>query len=314
MDVLSDVLTSLRPRSTVFAMTELAAPWGMRAEPSAHAAFHVVLAGGCWLEVDGRPPEKASAGDVLLLAPGHGHILRDAPTSRAIPLAELHASGAFDSPRPAPPGAAVTRIVCGCFEFEDQRGELVVSALPPVVHLKEVGADVGPWLSHTIRLVSYESGVERPGAQMVVNRLCDALFVYVLRAVLADVPSERASWLRGVADDKIGASMRAMHERPADAWSVATLATRAKMSRSSFAARFLELVGETPMQYLTRWRLRRAADLIVNGDAGLAEIAARVGYESEAAFHKAFKREYGLGPGAYRRSRRAAPSEPRAVV
>jgi AraC family transcriptional regulator, alkane utilization regulator len=309
VDVLSDVLTSLRPRSTVFAMTELAAPWGMRSEPNDHAAFHVLLAGRCWLEVDGRAPVEANAGDVLLLAPGHGHILRDAPTSRAIPLRELRESGAFDRRIDASAGAAVTRIVCGCFEFEDQRGALVVGALPPVVHLKEVGADVGPWLSHTIRLVSYESSVERPGAQMVVNRLCDALFVYVLRAVLADAPVGRASWLRGVADDKIGASMRAMHERPAEAWSVATLATRARMSRSAFAARFLELVGETPMQYLTRWRLRRAADLIVTGDAGLAEIAARVGYESEAAFHKAFKREYGLGPGAYRKTRRAGDPE-----
>jgi AraC-like DNA-binding protein len=285
-------------------MTELAAPWGMRAEPNDHAAFHVILRGTCWFEIDGQPPVQASSGDVLLLAPGQAHVLRDALSTEPVGLAELRASGAFG--RAAPPGAAVTQIVCGCFEFEDQRGGLVVSALPPVVHLSEVGAEVGPWLSHTIRLVSYESGIERPGAQMVVNRLCDALFVYVLRAVLADLPTGRASWLRGVADDKVGAAMRAMHDKPADAWSVATLAARAKMSRSAFAARFTELVGETPMQYLTRWRLRRAADLIVAGEAGLAEIAARVGYESEAAFNKAFKRELGVGPGAYRRSRRTS--------
>ncbi|HVY49511.1 MAG TPA: cupin domain-containing protein, partial [Minicystis sp.] len=155
MDVLSDVLSSLRPKSTVFAMTELAAPWGMHAEPSEHPAFHVVLRGSCWLEVDGRAPAQAGGGDVLLLAPGHAHALRDARDTKTVPLAELRRSGAFERGRAAPPGAALTQIVCGCFEFEDRRGALLVSALPPVVHLRDVGADVGPWLSHTIKLVGY---------------------------------------------------------------------------------------------------------------------------------------------------------------
>jgi AraC-like DNA-binding protein len=311
MDVLSDVLGTLRLQSTVFASAELAPPWGIQAGPREHFAFHIVPRGHCWLEVDdGRAPVQVNAGDVVVLARGHGHTLRDSLASPARPIEELLAAGAFG---PASYGGATlrarggtTQIVCGCFRFDDLRGDLLLSALPTVIHTHEMASDVGPWLAHTVRLLAYESSGERPGAETVVSRLCDALFVYVIRAVLAGLQDDDASWLRALVAPQVGKALRLIHESPGEPWSVARLAARVGMSRSAFAERFARVVGESPMQYVMRWRLRKAATLLRAGDTGIAEVAARVGYESEAAFGKAFKRAMGVAPGAYRRSSRGS--------
>jgi AraC-like DNA-binding protein len=305
VDVLSDVLGTLRLHSTIFAHTEIPAPWGVRARGDDRWAFHLILRGTCWLEVDGLAPRQVSGGDVILLPRGQSHVLRDSRKTKPIPLEDLFASGMLDA-RPAN-GAATTQLVCGCFGFEDARAELLVSALPPLVHVKNLAEDLGPWLAHTVKLVSFETSGERPGGAIVVNRLCDALFVYVLRSALAELPEGRASWLRGVVDPQIGVALRVMHEAPEKAWTVGTLAAKVAMSRSAFAARFTSLVGETPMQYLTRWRVQKAASMLRASAHGIAQVAANVGYESEAAFNKAFKRSIGVAPGAYRRAARISP-------
>jgi AraC-like DNA-binding protein len=302
MDVLSDVLSTVRLQSVVFASAELPAPWGIRAEPREHFAFHIVARGRCWLEVDGGAPVHVSAGDVVVLARGHGHTLRDALDTPARPLGEMLASGAFAGPARDAPGS--THLVCGCFRFDDLRGDVLLSALPAVIHTHELASDAGPWLAQTVRLLAYESGGEHPGAETVVNRLSDALFVYVIRSVLARLPEGESSWLRALVEPQVGAALRLIHEDPSAPWSVATLAARVGMSRSSFAERFTRVVGESPMQYLTRWRLQKAAGLLRGGGQGIAEVASRVGYESDAAFNKAFKRSMGVTPGAYRRSLR----------
>ncbi len=305
MDVLSDILGSLRLDSGVFAHTELHAPWGIRAEGRPHVAFHILLRGSCWLEVDGREPAHVSVGDVILVAPGLGHTLRDALDTPPRTLQELAASGAFAPPSDGgrrTPGS--THLVCGRFQFSDPGAEILVSALPEVIHFGEMSR-VGPWLEHTLKLVGYESAGDRPGNDVVVNRLCDALFVYVVRAVIAEGGGRRASWLRGLSDPQVGTAMRRIHESPARPWSVAELARCATMSRSAFAARFGELVGETPMRYLAAWRVQKAAIQLRDSSTAIAEIACAVGYESEAAFNKAFKRHVGVTPGAYRKG--AAP-------
>lgn len=300
MDVLSDVLATLRLESTVFAHGALARPWGVRTEAHADFSFHIVADGGCVLEVDGQKPKEIGAGDVVIVARGYGHSLRDARTTRAMGLEEFLSTGGFATRTPAPGVTDATKLVCGCFQLEGLPDDPLLASLPPLMHARALVADVG-WLGETIKVLDRESTSDAPGAATVVNRLCDALFVYVLRRLLAELPREETSWLAALIDPHLGVALRAMHEKPADPWTVADLATRAGMSRSAFAAHFAKIVGEAPIEYLIRWRLRKAATMLRASTAGIAEIAANVGYDSEAAFSKAFKRSIGVTPGAFRR-------------
>jgi AraC-like DNA-binding protein len=308
MDVLSDLLGTIRLRSMVFAQTVLAPPWGISAGPSRQIAFHILARGHAWLEIDDREPLRVQEGNAVLLAPGRAHTLRDSLRTRPRPLSEWMESGAFsplsgDAGRGAEAGAL---LVCGCFRFEDEGSEALISALPPVIHSGELPGDVGPWVAQTIKLITAESAVQGPGTATVVDRLCDVLFVYLLRSYLSESAQRGPSLLRALADPPIGASLRLIHESPDKAWTVPSLAARVGMSRSAFAARFADAVGETPMRYLTLWRLRKAAGMLRAGRASIAEVAAHVGYDSEASFNKAFKRSMGVAPGVYRRASRGS--------
>jgi len=313
MDVLSDVLETVRVERGMLFQTELAAPWGIRAGSRDQVAFHVILRGHCWLSVDGvGDPLAVETGDVVVLAPRRDHILRDLPGTPARDIDDLVASGAFCriGERPPVPDAGVaptTQLVCGWFSFADPRSEVLLSALPVVLHAREQATDTGSWLTQTVKMLGYESMAQRPGMTTVLNRLCDALFVYVLRSHLAQLPAERPSWLRALADPLIGMALQHMHDDPAAAWTVDKLAADVGMSRSAFSARFTEIAGEPPMQYLARWRLRKAAAMLRDGDETLDAIAAAVGYSSAAAFSKAFTREHDHSPGVYRRLHDRAP-------
>jgi AraC-like DNA-binding protein/quercetin dioxygenase-like cupin family protein len=312
-----DVLETMRVDSGMLFQTELAPPWGIRARSAEQLAFHVVTRGHGWLSVAGEPePITVESGDVVVLAPGREHVLRDTPTTPARDIAEMVASGAFcrvgDRPAAAERGAApTTQLVCGWFEFADPRGDVLLDALPAVLHAREQATDSGTWLAQTVKMLSYESRAGRPGMTTVLNRLCDALFVYVLRSHLAALPTERPSWLRALVDPTIGTALQLMHDDPAAPWTVAKLAAEVGMSRSAFSARFTTLVGEPAMQYLARWRLRKAATLLRDGDQTLHAIATSTGYSSAAAFSKAFAREHGAAPGAFRRTG-PPPARPRA--
>jgi transcriptional regulator GlxA family with amidase domain len=182
------------------------------------------------------------------------------------------------------------------------RGDRLISALPTLIHVRGGDSAAGPWLAQTIRLLADEATADRPGATTVVNRLCDALFVYLLRSHLATLPQDETTWLRALVDPQIAAALRMIHAEPAAPWTVAKLAAGAGMSRSAFAARFTDLVGEAPMGYVTRWRLRTAAVALRATRRDVAEVAAAAGYESTAAFSKAFRRLIGEPPAAYRRA------------
>jgi AraC-like DNA-binding protein len=299
MDVLSDVLDTVQLRGRVYGSVELAPPWGMRAVSRDHFGFHVMVRGRGVLEADGKSL-PVSAGDVMVLGRGCVHTLKDAPRSRAKTIEEMLKEGMFAN-RPGNREGS-TLLVCGAFQFDDLRGDMLLSSLPAVIHTHELASDAGPWLAQTVRLLAYESGAGQPGADTVIGRLCDALFVYVIRSVLSRLPEGESSLLRALTAPQMGAALRLIHERPAEPWTVASLADEVGMSRSAFAERFNRVVGESPMQYLTRWRLQKAASLLRAGDVGLAEVAARVGYESDAAFNKAFKRILGVTPGVYRRN------------
>jgi AraC-like DNA-binding protein len=304
MDVLSDMLEMVRLESTVFAQTWLSPPWGIRADGGEQFAFHVLPHGGGLLEVEGLDPVDVGAGDVVVLAPGHAHALRDRIGSPVRDLRDLLAEGAFD-PRADRSGAddgAEAYLICGCFRFADIGGDRLIGALPTLIHVRGEDTAAGPWLAQTIRLLANEATAERPGATTVMKRLCDALFIYVLRTHLASLPAEETSWLRALVDPQVSEALRLIHAEPAAPWTVAKLAASAGMSRSAFAARFTDLVGEPPMGYLARWRLSRAAVALRTTRRDVAEIAVAAGYESTAAFSKAFRRLTGEPPAAYRRA------------
>jgi AraC-like DNA-binding protein len=313
MDVLSDMLEMVRLESTVFAQTWLRPPWGIRADGGEQFAFHVLPQGGGRLEVEGLDPIDVGVGDVVVLAPGRSHALRDRIGSPVRDLRDLLAEGAFDPRSDQGSDGTVTHptrdsalpnayLICGCFRFANVAGDRLIGALPTLIHVRGEDTTAGPWLAQTIRLLAAEATAERPGASTVVKRLCDALFIYVLRSHLASLPTEETSWLRALVDPQVGEALRLIHAQPAAPWTVAKLAAAVGVSRSAFAARFTDLVGEPPMGYVARWRLRRAAVALRTTRREVAEIAASAGYESTAAFSKAFRRLIGEPPATYRRA------------
>lgn len=309
MDVLTDVLQTVRVSAMCYGQVELTAPWGLRAEQAEDAIFHVVLRGSCVLEVDGVDGVVGlSSGDVFALPDGTAHVLRDCPTTPARPIAEMFAEPPADGGRVRAygGGGAASTLVCGCFRFEDRRNNPLLSVLPPLVLIRGRDGRAVDWLEPTLRFIAAEADSDRPGAQTVISRLADILFIQLVRAHLASASEAERGWLKALAEPQIGAALSLIHHDPAHAWTVASLAQRVGMSRSTFAGRFTELVGEPPLHYVTRWRMQKAAGLLREGRATLADIADRVGYESEAAFSKAFKRWMGSAPGAYRKAARAA--------
>lgn len=305
LDVLTDVLDTARFSSVLYRRLELRAPWGLRVPKLGHVNFYVVSRGGGWLEVEGAAPLALSAGDAALLPHGAAHVLRDAPGTRPRDL--------FDESNRAPEAepwqiggkGPSCSIVAGCFELADRAGNVFFESLPSVLHLAAGDAQSPPSLAATVQLILAESQTSGPGSAVVLRRLADVLFVQALRTLAARGDCGRPG-LRALADPSIGQSLRLMHGRLAEPWTVESLAAAVGMSRSAFAAHFTQMVGEPPLQYLARWRMTRAALLLRERDQTPASVAGLVGYQSGPAFNKAFKRWQGLGPGAYRRSARAA--------
>jgi AraC-like DNA-binding protein len=199
---------------------------------------------------------------------------------------------------------ANSTLVCGAFKFEDRRHNPLLGVLPPLVLIKGEEGRAVQWLEPTLQFIACEAASGRPGAQTIISRLADVLFIQIVRGFLVSTPENQRGWLRALSDAQIGTALSLIHQNPENPWTVATLASKVGMSRSTFAGRFAELVGEPPLHYVTRWRMQKAAALLREGTTTLAEIADRVGYESEAAFSKAFKRWVGTAPGAYRKTAR----------
>jgi AraC family transcriptional regulator, alkane utilization regulator len=308
MDVLTDVLQTVRVSSVCYGRLELTAPWGFRAESAGDALFHVVLRGGCVLEVDGVEGDVLlSSGDLVALPHGNAHVVRDAKTSSVRALSEILACKSEPSVHIARygGGGAAATLVSGAFHFDDRRNNPVLEVLPPLVLIRGEHGRAVEWLEPTLQFIASEAASQQPGAKTVISRLADILFIQLVRGYLASDASAGRGWLRALAEPQIGAALRLIHQQPAHAWTVALLAQRVGMSRSTFAGRFRELIGEAPLHYVTRWRMRKAAGLLLDGRTTLAEIADRVGYESEAAFSKTFKRWMGSAPGAYRKAAQA---------
>ena len=308
-DVLTDVLETVRVGAACYGRVEAAAPWGIGvAADEEDAKFHVVLSGECWLDVPGQEPVHLHGGDLVALPHGHAHELSDVPGSPIRPLSELIVSsgGKCQSSITTGGDGVSATLVTGSFHFEDRRNNPLLSVLPPVIVLPGELSRSVHWLEPTLKFIACEAQSGRPGAQTVVSRLADVLFIQIVRGYLATLPAGSSGWLGALGDSQIGAALGFIHQSPELDWTVQSLAAKVAMSRSAFASRFARLVGEPPLAYVTRWRMQKAAGLLRQSSATLADIAERVGYDSEAAFSKAFKRAVGTAPGAYRRAAKAS--------
>ncbi|MFD7449407.1 AraC family transcriptional regulator [Kitasatospora sp. NPDC059827] len=311
MDILSEALASMRTAHPASVRTEGRAPWALRLPPVVGAGFHVVLYGTCWLvPVDpgiGGAPVPLSPGDVVFLRDARGHVLADSPDT---PPVDARACRVEDG---SPIGTvtiggdgARTSLLCGNYHLDQARPHPMVRQLPALIQLPTRHGR-HPELAAAVQLLGAELENPRIGSAGIVPALIDSLLLYILRAWFEDRPAaDSAGWAAALRDTAVAPALAAIHEAPSTPWTVESLAERAGLSRAAFARRFTSMVGEPPMAYLTRWRMTTAARLLRESEAPLTAVAARTGYGSEYAFAKAFKREFGLAPGGYRREARAA--------
>jgi len=319
VDVLSDVLRAVRLTGAIFFDVEASEPWvaetpagaeiagGVMPEAEHVIMFHVVIAGGCWAELkDGSvPPFRLSAGDIIVIPMGDPHVFSTTPGMRAAPDLSIYRRPA-DRRMPTyievlGGGGELSRFVCGYLGCDARPFNPVLQALPRLLHMR--AAEGGAPMAQLLRLAVDETASRRSGGETVLSKVAELMFVDVVRRHIDSLPRGAGGWLSGLRDPQVGAALAIMHGRPAEDWTLERLAREVGLSRSVFADRFTHFVQDSPMQYLTRWRMQLAARLLERPGAGLAQVAAEVGYESEAAFNRAFKKCVGAPPGAWRRGR-----------
>jgi len=315
------VLAGLRQESLVFCHAELTAPWGFAKAQLEGAPFHAVTRGQAWVKLaDETIFRELGAGDFIVLPHGDAHRLCGAPDAETVSFTEILAQQNSTLWQPGRHfggpvrlayggGGAVTTLVSGVFAFADRHRNPLVALLPRVIHIRAEEGKKLPWLDTTLQYLAQEAAAAQPGAQAVTAKLADILLIQAIRAYLAVQPTEHKGWLRGMADPHVALALALIHHQPSAPWTVATLAARIGVSRSGFAARFKSYVGQSPIEYLTQWRMYQAAGQLVSGKATLVDIAEVAGYTSEVAFSKAFKRWAGMAPAAYRRSDLRASEE-----
>ena len=297
-DTLSDVLRTVRLRGAVFFYVSGGREWAAESPAAKDIAsavmpgaehvmeYHVVIAGDCWAGIVGQPPVRLSAGDIVLFAQGDSHVISSAPGMRAEPnvawyyeakIDQLPIRVAYDGtsgPTPAEPGqSGLTTIVCGFISYDARPFNPLIAALPRMLHLR--ASDAGAWVVHFLQHAVSESQSSRPGGE---------------------------GWLAGLRDRFVGHAMALLHEKPAEAWTIDELGRQVGLSRSALHERFVQFVGQPPMQYLAQWRMQVASGLLRSSNSTVATIALEVGYDSEAAFARAFKRLVGMPPAAWRRA------------
>jgi AraC-like DNA-binding protein/uncharacterized protein YjlB len=305
-DLLGHVLEGSRLRGQVFCQSVARAPWALRFPARAQAAFHLVTAGTVLLLVDGHS-HALGQGDLVLLPRGASHVLADRARTRPIDLMDWLSRARGSAPLTL--GGAIgpeTRVLCGMYQLEGLGAHHpVLRVLPSWLVLPATRTRADPDLAATLTALAREHDRNASGSSVIVSRLLEVLFVQIVRAWAADQPIGGAGWIGALDDALLARALAAMHADLARAWDVPGLARAAATSRATLARRFVATVGEPPLAYLTRARMHEAARRLRISDAGLGEIAAAVGYQSEFAFNRAFRRAFDMPPGAYRRAERA---------
>ena len=323
-DALSDVLRNVRLRGAVFYYVSGSSSWAAEAPPSRAIAaavmpgsehvveYHVVTSGACWAAIVGEQPVRMSAGDVVLFPHGDPHVMSSAPGMRADPAVDMYYEMKIDQlpfwialhgtgpPQMEPPGpGAETILVCGFLGCDLRPFNPLISGLPHMLHLRADGS--ADWIARFVTHAVAESACKRPGGEAMLARMSEMMFVDAIRRFAATLPGESTGWLAGLRDRFVGRALALMHEKPAEPWTLDELGRCVGLSRSALHERFTQFVGQPPMQYLTSWRMQLASGLLRNSSSTVATIAAEVGYDSEAAFARAFKRLVGVPPAAWRR-------------
>ena len=317
MDPLSDLLRVVRLDGAYFYAVEAAGPWRVetvaarelspRIMPAAEhlISYHILTDGRCFGGLLGEEPVELAPGDVIVFPHGDAHVMSSG--SAVSGGQEVLRSPAGRYPDPVVLGRAGPRtsLVCGFLGCDRRPFNPLLASLPRRLHMRGMSS---AWLGTFTRQVTEESRLGRAGAECVLTRLAEVMFIEVLRRYLDDLPPGQTGWFAGLRDAVVGRVLALFHGRPGHPWSLAELAREAAASRSSLVQRFATLVGQPPMQYLTQWRMQVAATLLAHGGGKVAAIAAEVGYDSEAAFSRAFKKATGLAPGTWRDARRASRS------
>ena len=313
MDALSDVLRAVRLSGAFFFDVQARAPWVAETPlgrsvvdamfPGADhlISYHLLMEGSCWLEMEGEQPIKLVAGDIIVLPHGDTHVLCTEIGMRKSPQMSMYR-------RPDSGGLLPTKIqvgtdngesahfVCGFLGCDSRPYNPLLTALPRMIHLNNHTSGA---LGEYFKFALAESR-NRMGGECMLGRISELMFVDVVRRYLETLPEGRMSWLAGLRDPYVGRALTALHEFPARDWTIEALAQEAALSRSAFAQRFVEFVGQPPMQYLANWRMQLATSYLRNGTESIAAVANRVGYDSEAAFSRAFKKSVGAPPSEWR--------------
>ncbi|WP_298232995.1 AraC family transcriptional regulator [uncultured Azohydromonas sp.] len=326
LDPLSDVLRSVRLRGSVFFHVSCRDEWSAWAPPSQELGpavmpgadhvieYHLFVKGSGWVAVEGEPPLRLSAGDIVMLPHGDAHVVSSAPgvspaqegdwltrmrdDPKPIPIS--YRGGAFAAGESLPTEDASAVILCGFIACDLKPFNPLIDALPRLLHLPAAG--VGAWVAPVLEQAAQECGAQRAGGAALLQRVSEMVFVDAVKRYLDALPEQSQGWLGALRDRQVGRALSLMHGDPAQPWTLEELGRRVGLSRSALHERFVALVGMPPMQYLTQWRLQCGARLLSEGHTVVASIAQQVGYESEAAFSRAFKRATGLPPAAWRRA------------
>ena len=325
-DALSEVFRAVRLTGAVFFNIEVRDPWVTEAPPgkdyipyvmpSAHhlIEYHIISEGGCWGGLLDADPVRLEAGDIIVFPQGDAHVLSSAPGMRYRPdIDSLPKTGETQLPFGVTfggngPGGA--HIVCGFLGCEARPFYPLLSTLPRMLHLRAASVPENGWLGSFVRAALDEANNKRSGGEGVLSRLSELMFIEVVRRYVESLPAEQTGWLAGLRDRHVGLALNLLHGNPSRAWTLEQLAKDVGLSRSVFVERFSHFVGQPPMQYLAEWRMQIAAGLLTQSSDNVASVAAAVGYESEAAFSRAFKKVLGMPPAAWRRGQALRSASP----
>jgi AraC-like DNA-binding protein len=320
MDVLSEVLKVVKLHGAMFYNGEFSSPWSFCSPASATIApylapsarhvivYHLLTQGRAFARLVDGERISLETGDIVIFPHGDAHILENGPATKSVDMAKeiarIVAQGLKLSRLGG--GGEVTKFVCGFMACEPRLSQVFLSGLPPVFKVSIRNDASGRWLENSIRFSVNEADASRAGGEAVLAKLSEVLFVETLRTYIAHLPPEQTGWLAGARDAEVGRSLALIHRNPEQPWTIASLAKEAGVSRSVLAERFRHFLNEPPMAYLTRWRLQLGAQMLVSTSYSVAQVASEVGYESEAAFNRAFKREFETPPARFRSQSRSA--------
>jgi AraC-like DNA-binding protein len=315
MDLLSDVLRVVKLDAALFFNGEFSAPWCFSARPSKEIAhhlsptsghliiYHFLTEGRAFARLADGPRVELTAGDIVIFPHGDAHFMGNGWPEKPVDSIKTFGKNMTEGLKVARYGGGgeITRFVCGYLSCQPRLSEVLLAGLPPILKVNVGNTASGSWIENSIRFSVGQLNELDAGSSTVTTKLSEVLFVETLRGYINSLPPDQIGWLAGARDPIVGQALALMHKEPEQAWTILHLARRVGLSRTRLAERFRHFLGESPMAYLTQWRLKLAAEILQTSDNSVAQIAARVGYGSEASFNRAFKRAFACPPAQFRR-------------